>query len=262
MAAYKLIAAFDPQRTISRPVSRACAVVIVAVFLFASVTVCDANTITVDRFVEPLQFVTAPPGGSTSVLMDGLAAVGGTRLVSVETNSPGSPFSLAAAVGSGLARFEPFFFSNALMLMEWDANGDGLGLDLTELEGLSFGRGDSDGSLEITIRLLTSEESLFLLETNTSAYDAIGDVFDHSHVYHEGIYTFDRFTSIGTPDWAQINAIEFELRGGGTAGYVGNIQFVTLPQSVPEGGPGALSYFGLGLVALAVGHVRRLKAAR
>ena len=97
------------------------------------------------------------------------------------------------------------------------------------MDGISIQRGDSDAGLALAIRLISSTGNLFEFNTRTSAYDApeIDRWLPGGAPGATPTYVFDRFTAIGAPDWAHINAIQVELSGGGSAAWVDDLRIVT-----------------------------------
>lgn len=204
-----------------------------------------ADSITIDSFTQVQRVAITPQSPSDSNTLTGLDGVlGGSRTVSLSYLTPSSPFSAnAGTTASGLALVEAFLAPVSFVL-EWDANGSGLGLDLTDMDGISIQRGDSDAGLALAIRLISSTGNLFEFNTHTSAYDApeIDPRLPGGAPGATPTYVFDRFTAIGAPDWAHINAIQVELSGGGSAAWVDDLRIVT-----PE--PGTALLVGLGLLA-------------
>jgi hypothetical protein len=217
---------------------------IVLCFLFVSAIVCSAAQIVVDDFSEPIsgeRVQPLSPNTTATDLADGLAnVVGGTRKTSVTWNAPLNlpPSYITGPVAEIVGPSKNMRIAHNIntgpyasqMLLTWDANGAGLGLNLNDLNGISFARSEFDGSWSLNIRLISSYGNMFTLQTSAGAIDGYGEVFQgESIVPHEGIYLFERFNTVGAPDLAKIDRIDFELTGFGVAN-LNNIEFVTVPE--------------------------------
>ena len=123
--------------------------------------------------------IVAPSGQLTTVTVHG-AMIGGTMDTIIDARL--GPPDRFVSVSPGFV--EDLYVRT--VTWEWDANGDGLGLDVTALDGLSMYRGSSDLNA-LTVRLFTSPLDVFLLNTTTKSRDAIGDCFPC--MSSEGIYT-------------------------------------------------------------------------
>src|SRR5262249_9780007 len=169
----------------------------VAAFLAASANRSDASEITlVDTFSQG-QLVSTPPGGGTaSSVLTGLDVLGGSRGLTLVGGLGPPSSSLVAGVYKNLFELESFLYPDGSLTARWDANGAGLGLDLTDMYGMSFQRGDSDGINEIVVRLITSAGNFFSLTTSTRGGDGINEILVHPGSFQEGIYDFARFIAI------------------------------------------------------------------
>jgi PEP-CTERM motif len=219
--------------------------VLAAMLVLASSSSAYADSITIDTFNQVQRVAITPQSPSDSNTITGLDGVlGGSRTMSLSYLTPSPFFSRdAGTTASGIAevdaRVAPVSF-----VLDWDANGQGLGLDLTDMAGISIRRGDADAGLALAIRLISSGGNLFEFNTSTSAYDApeIDPGLPGGAPGATPTYVFDRFTAIGAPDWAHISAIQVELSGSGSAAWVDDLRIVT-----PE--PGTALLVGVGLLA-------------
>lgn len=217
----------------------------VAVFIPLTASRASASGILIDAFTTP-QTLTAPgcqfiggfcidPAQTTfSSVVTGTDILGGTREMTVSNTTTGSPESITGSVANSRARLEGITMGS--MLLEWDANGAGLDLDLSDMLGLTIGRGTSDGGFDMTIRLLSINGSMLLFSADLGDWSALGDpdrsLFSATS-YHVGTYTFDRFQEIGNPNLHHIDAVQIEItRHGGVAGGIGDLSFA--PQAVPD----------------------------
>ena len=102
--------------------------VLFAILVLVSVSA-HADSITIDSFTQVQRVAITPQSPSDSNTLTGLDGVlGGSRTMSLSYLTPSSPFSgNAGTTASGLALVEAFLAPVSFVL-EWDANGSGLGL--------------------------------------------------------------------------------------------------------------------------------------
>ena len=139
------------------------------------------------------------------------------------------------------------------LLFEWDANGAGLDLDLSDMMGLNRRALHQRRRLYDVVRLLSLDDSLFAFSATLDDATAIGDPNCCGlHIYRYGTYTFDRFTAIGYPDLRHINAVQIEIvKTGGVAGLINAVSFAPTPTPVPDGGS-TIVLLSIGLVIVAL----------
>jgi hypothetical protein len=218
--------------------------------------------ITIDDFSQPAVQTVSSNGPPATGILTGLSGVlGESRRISVAPSFTGvGPFALVGSVSGGRAEADALVRAGQV-IFEWNANGAGLDLDLNPFGGISFGRGDSDAAIPIFVRLISSPGNYFLLQSSTGASDGIGYV-DLGCCYGnftQVLYGFGSFAMIGNPSWGDINAIQFELNGVGSAGTIDSVKFVSLPAQVPERGSSPLMFAGVLMTLITWRHWNDLR---
>ena len=214
-----------------------------------------ASAITIDPLTTPQTLlapgcdlvggICIPPDQTTfASAVTGPGILGGARVMTLSNTLPGNFFDLYGSVGGGRARLEGP--TRGSMLLEWDANGAGLDLDLSDMMGLTIGRFSSDGGFTFLVNLLSLHDSKFVFSASLDDASAIGDLPNLPlHSYRVGTYSFDRFEAIGNPNLRHISAIQIEVvTSSGVAGIIGDLSFAPTP--VPEGGS-TIIFLSLGL---------------
>ncbi len=212
-----------------------------------------AHALTLDIFSGPVEYLTAPNGGTVSVTTTSDQILGGTRdAVFSFATVPWVP-SYTLAVGRSING--EFFMMNATLLLTWDAGGAGLNLDATPYGGVFYSSWASDGNAGPLLRFYTTPTDYFVIQKGHFDLPIPGKYVAPSYA-SEGIWPYSYFTVVGNPDWAHIDMIQAEMVLRSSAIHHGNVRLTTLPAPVPDGSSTLL----LGLVALSAGalvHLRR-----